>query len=156
MFSGIRNIIIFIVEKAVLGRALNNPVKWHSLLRMVSFVGVFSCFSLITLVLFVQIYVNIVKTLFVLCGTVLAVASSTLQIYFIIQGVGNVKELAVRWLFAIALFTLAGLSVLVFKYHFLENTYDKFSSNSKIIQVLFMVFSMLCARSFVINFYNHV
>jgi len=195
MFNGVQNIIIFIVEKAVFGRPLNYPDNAHLLLANVSFWGIFSCFSL-ALVLFVQKYVNglvrqpdwllnkscsfsayglkncyffkvvvqklkflnnsnIVKTLFVLCGTVLAVASSTQQIGFIMEGVGNEKGLAVRWLFVIALFTLAGLSVLVFKYHFLENTYDKFRGNSKIVQVLFMVFAMLCAGSFVGNFYNH-
>jgi len=54
MFNGVRNIIIIIVEKAVLGRALNKPDKWHSLLKMVSILGIFSCFSLITLVLFAK------------------------------------------------------------------------------------------------------
>jgi len=162
MFNSVRNIIILIVEKAMLGRPLNKPYKWHSLLRMVSIFGIFSCFSLIALVLFVQKiflfvkkYVNIVKTLFVLSGTVLAVASSTQQIGLIMNGVGDVKGLAVRWLFAIALFTLAGLSVLVFKYHFLEKTYDKLLSNSKIVQVLFMVFAMLCGGRYVGSFYDN-
>jgi hypothetical protein len=63
MINGIQNFIISIVEKAVLGRPLNNPVKWHSLLAKISILGIFSCFSLITLVLFYKQCIRQIKKL---------------------------------------------------------------------------------------------
>ena len=52
MFNGIQNNIISIFENAVLGRQLNNHAKWHSLLAIGSFLGIFLSFSCIVLVLF--------------------------------------------------------------------------------------------------------
>jgi len=47
MLNSVQNIIILIVEKAVLGRTLNYPDIAHSRLTKASILGIFLCFSLI-------------------------------------------------------------------------------------------------------------
>jgi hypothetical protein len=80
MFNGIQNIIISIVENLVLGRLLNNPFKWHSLLTLTSIFGILLSFLFIALVLFYKQLLSILNMLDVFLNKVLTKRISGISI----------------------------------------------------------------------------
>jgi hypothetical protein len=99
-----------------------------------------------------RLLVVIVNLLFVSSGTVLAVATITRQIGLIVFATGGLKG---RLVLPLMLLTFAGLVIFAFKFHFLEKTLNKLRENTILVQVLFVVFAMLCAGLFVGNFYEN-
>ncbi|MDR0221296.1 MAG: hypothetical protein LBI54_07835 [Lachnospiraceae bacterium] len=98
---------------------------------------------------------TIANVLFVLCGTVLTVATTTRHIGFILEAFGDRRDLAALWMLVIALLALAGLAALVFRFRFLENTLAKLQPHSLPARALFVIFALLCAGLFAGNFYEH-
>nr|AGS51611.1 hypothetical protein [uncultured bacterium contig00017] len=102
-----------------------------------------------------KLFIAIANPLFVLCGTLLTVATTTRHIDIALRAFEDREGLAALWMLAVALLALAGLTVLAFRFRFLENTLDKLQSHSLLAQVLFVLYAAFCAGLFVGNFYEH-
>jgi hypothetical protein len=156
LFSGIQNIIIFIVEKALLQRHLNNPAYWIALLPKFAFLGTFSCCSLMATVLFVKISsvkLLLVKILFLLSGIAMTILLHTegalhANIIPITNGINS--------LIVYILFSFLTWCFLLFKYNILEKIYsEKISKKLLVISIILSITTVYYWR-FVIWDYEQI
>ncbi|MDR2923765.1 MAG: hypothetical protein LBU85_10565 [Treponema sp.] len=154
MFNGIQNIIIFIVEKALLQRHLNNPAKWTTLLQVFAFLSIFSCLSLIVTVLFAKISsvkLLLVKILFLFSGMAMtlllhtdgALHANTIPI---------TSEMKIIYIF----FSFLIWSFLLFKYNILEKIYSDKKSKKLLVTSIVLSIATVYYWRFVIWDYEQI
>jgi hypothetical protein len=95
-----------------------------------------------------------VNAMFTVCGTALAIVMTTKSMGEILIAVDRDTELAVRWIFAAALFSSVALSVVAYKYQFIKKTSEELLSNPLVFRIIYLIFGMLCAGCLIGKFYD--
>jgi hypothetical protein len=176
MFNSIQNIIIFIVEKAVLGRPLNNPAKWIKLMQTFTLFGIFSCSLLIVVVLFARKLVLRVIHVFSLIALVLFVKISSIKllpvkILFLLSGMAmtillhtegalhaNIMPITsgIKSLIIYIFFSFLIWCFLLFKYNILEKIYFEKISKKLLVTSIILSIATVYYWWFVIWNYNQI
>ena len=96
----------------------------------------------------------IAKIVLILSGTYLSFVFNTQSAVFFIQAFKQNKNLAFLCICVLAAIVFAGLFILLFRFKLLENLYERLRKMSYLAQALLLLFSALCAGTYISQFYN--
>ncbi len=95
------------------------------------------------------------KVILLLFGTYLSVIFNLQSVVFFVQAFSGNRGRALTCILVVTMFVFAGLLLLLFKYRILERIKRRLIKNSFFTQVVMLLFSMLCAGTYIVQFYNN-